>query len=907
MGMLGGRRGHAIAIAVLFLVPLAFFWDMVVRGHEPIAPDTQAVRPLGVWARQAQEGLGEMPLWCPGVFSGMPSYGSFVYTPSGPLDLVRDLRLLCGGNRGLEYFVSLMIGALAIYALLVLRRKHPLCALSGSVIYTMTPYMLGLIAAGHSTKLHALYLAPVVFLAVELLLRKRALVATGFLAVALALQLWSNHPQITYYTMLLSALYVLGVLLWDRPESWRGRGLAVGLLLGFVGVALAAGLAMEPYAAVMEYTPYSIRGAPSALSQTPNAGAGVGWDYATAWSFPPGELISFLFPAWFGLEGGTYWGMLPFTQSTHYFGASVLLLAVLGLLLSSGRRRWIWLALSCVILLIGFGRHLPVLYRPMYELLPMFNRFRVPSMIYALLPLLAAFLAAEAMSAILADGIWSSARSPKGKKAQDSRQPGKGGKGSGDEQGRRRSIARDAAKRDGTKESARDGTKASARIGTKESARARAKESAPGPKPDSPGPGWIRRRWGGVTLAFLLLLILWLVAGSWVTDRMRCGGAFMSARESSQIGPHITSVLQGGSVDQLQRAGVPDELVRLMTRRMSFLHSTVALSLLFLTLMAVVIEGRRRGLLKGEAAAALIFLIIVADLWVIDRKFYNPVPRQQSEVILQEDEVVRFLKSQEGPFRIAPLTKEGFGSNRYAAFGIESVGGYQPAKLRIYDDLIQSGALTTLPVLSMLNVRFILTDQNMEASGLLLASAARSLSGKTVYIHENPLVMPRAWFVRELRNWPDAKILLSQMRAPEFDPARTAYVYHEEMTELPDSLSSGEVLSFEVGTHHQQAQVRVTGPGPGLLVMSEIAYPPGWIATVNGEETPLLRVNHVLRAIKLPPGEHLIEVRAVSRARRAGVLASRFSALLVLLLIAAGCVGKRLKAHTLMGRNQPTD
>ena len=266
MNLLEGKRGHGIAAAILVLVPLFFFWQMIVEGQEPLAPDTQAVKPLGKWALETEADLGEMPLWCDGIFSGMPSHGSFIYTPSSPLDLLRDLRLLFRDNRGIRYFLSLLVGAFSLYLLLILRRKAPICALGGALIYTMTPYFLGLIAAGHSTKLHALMLLPAVWLALELLLSKRSLFAAGLLAATVALQLWTNHPQIAYYTLFLGALYAIGVLIFDRAESWRGRGLWIGLVLGVLALALALGLIMDPYASVLEYTPHSIRGGTGELA-----------------------------------------------------------------------------------------------------------------------------------------------------------------------------------------------------------------------------------------------------------------------------------------------------------------------------------------------------------------------------------------------------------------------------------------------------------------------------------------------------------------------------------------------------------------------------------------------------------------------------------------------------------------
>ncbi len=826
---LEGRRAHALAIAILALVPLVFFAEMIFEGKEPAAPDTQASRPLSVWGERTEEAIGEVPLWCPGIFSGMPSFGSFIYTPSSPFDLTRLLRQPFRASRGMRYYVTLLLGAGALYALLSIRRLAPPAALIGTLAFVMTPYAFGLVAAGHATKLQALYLAPLVFLAIEWLLARRSLLMTGLLAAAIAFQLWNNHPQISYYTLLLGGLYFLLVLAFDRPQGWTGRRLGVGVALAVLAIALGVGLVMDPYAAVMEYTPYSVRGATGGLEGEAETGAG--WDYATAWSFPPEESISFLFPSWFGLEGELYWGRLPFTQSTHYFGITILILAIAGVVLGTGRRRWILLAISLFVLIVGFGRHLPLLYWPMYELLPYFSRFRVPSMIYALLPLFAGMLAAVGAQALLR----APAARVTGARARPDPIPGpREAKGAG--KGKTARASREA------------------------------------------GPAAGGRVWRWLLLA-LPIALLWFVLRSPIQQAFAGAGAFVKAGEAGRL---------AGS-----------DLAALAAARAGLLWGTVALGLLFVGLMAALFEGRRRGLLSGPMAAAALVLLVTADLWIVDRKFYHPVERAAAESTLREDELVRFLKGAEPPFRIAPVTPREFSSNRFAAFGLESVGGYQPAKLRIYDDLISSRLLFHMPVLSMLNVQYLLSDQSLVEAGLPLVTTVTGADGRPAYVHRNPMMLPRAWFVSRVRSAPDSRALFAAMGDPSFDPEEVAWVYASEAGLLPDSLSRGEVLlmdtdgrllPFEHDVREIRLPVRVAGPQAGMLVLSEIHYRPGWKAEIDGKEVPILRVNHVLRGLLVPPGEHDVRLRAVSRARSAGIAASRVSAALVILMIAAGAV-----------------
>jgi hypothetical protein len=385
------RWASPLCVLGLLALLLLAFGSMVFRGHEPVAADTAASEPYARWVDESLRDEGRIPLWYPGIFLGMPSYASFIYTPASPLVWVHRAFAM---NRGTRYVLWLLIGASALFALSRRWGASRTGAFLGACAFTFTPYVLGLIGVGHSSKLLALALAPLVFLAMQVLLERGGVLAIGLAAWAIALQLWSNHPQIVFYTWLLLAPYG-AIWLWKELPGRRVR--RAGAALAAIG--LAGLMVTLPYLPVAHYTPESTRGAASVLPGAVASGT-QSWEYATAWSFHPLELVTFLFPAFFGLHGASYWGDLPFTQSTHAFGIVPLLFSVLGLIVARGWRRWFLLGAALVVMLIGFGRHLPALYRPLYELLPLFDRFRVPSMIYAMLPLLAALAMAGGLDAV---------------------------------------------------------------------------------------------------------------------------------------------------------------------------------------------------------------------------------------------------------------------------------------------------------------------------------------------------------------------------------------------------------------------------------------------------------------------------------------------------------------------------
>lgn len=387
------KPGLRIAVVILaILLPLVIFYSaMIFEAQEPFAGDTAVNLAYRAWKDENRAAGDGIPGWYPRIYLGMPSFGSFIHTSGGPLAWLQTTLDL---SRGTKYLLWFFLGGLGGYGLLRRWGASVPAALTGAMTYILTPYLLGSLNAGHSSKIAAMAFAPVVWWGVDLVLGRRSLAAVGLSAWAIALQLWTNHPQIVVYTWLVVGPYAL-VWLWREGGATRTRALGALVAAG----ALAGLMVMLPYLPVYDYAHASIRGAPSVLEGARAAGTG-SWDYATMWSFHPRELPSFVFPAAFGLEGQTYWGWMPFTQSTHAFGTVPLLFAALGAIVLTGWRRAFVLAAAGAILVIGFGRHLPVLFGPLYHLFPFFDKFRVPSMIYAMLPLLAAVPMALALDRV---------------------------------------------------------------------------------------------------------------------------------------------------------------------------------------------------------------------------------------------------------------------------------------------------------------------------------------------------------------------------------------------------------------------------------------------------------------------------------------------------------------------------
>ena len=780
----GNRLTRIVPILLLLIVPLLFYRAMVFEGLEPPAPDTQSHRPIAAWAKAATEELGETPQWFPYVFSGMPSYGSFLYIPRPTANLLGQVLQLFSSNRGIRYVLLLGLAGIAAYGFFRRQGHSRVASTTAGLLYSLTPYFTGLVGAGHSTKLEALALVPAVLWAVDHLLDRPGPLAGAFLAATAATLAWANHPQIAYYAVLLIGLYaILRVLLVrDRARPW-GKW----LLWGGVGLIIACALVAEPYLAIREYAPHSIRGSGSSLEA--GATSGVDWTYATAWSFYPRELVSFLFPSWYGLAGNTYWGPLPFTQSTHYFGIIALGLAILGLWKGTDRRRWIWAGLSLFVLVVGFGSNLPILYRPMYELLPMFDRFRVPSMIYALLPLCAGVPICAGIDWLVKSGS-----------ARGSKDP-------------------------------------------KKLARAR--------------PFWWYAAGGAVALWALVYLAARAAHGD------------------------LTSFMRPQEMTAAQQA-----LQALAATRRSMLFSSIHFGFLSLTVACVLLALATRPSFSPRARLGLIGLVLalaVIDVWRVSDRLYDPEPRPEASEIIPLRGAMEFVAQLPGPKRVLP-TDEYFASNAYALLGVESLGGYQPAKLRYYQDLIDGGVLFSNGVLQMLNAQYVLADRPIEAFESAEYEAKYSGDG---YVYRLPRTPGPAWAVRQLDQVTDPFVLLRRIGGHDFDPAALAYVYEEG---LPTEFAPADVNLLERTLHRIRLQVGATGDA--FVVLSEIYYEPGWVATVDGTEVPIHRVNHVLRGVQVPAGDHEVVFQFHSPAHATGQTASRAALGAWLILLAIPLVGR---------------
>ena len=325
----------------------------------------------------------------------------------------------------------------------------------------------------------------------------------------------------------------------------------------------------------------------------------------------------------------------------------------------------------------------------------------------------------------------------------------------------------------------------------------------------------------------------------------------------------------------------------------TFWNDAVTFSLL-LACSAGVILLYLKETIKPALALALLIGITVIDLYIIDSKLIQPKPATALAQSFPRDETITFLQEQardsEEPFRVFPLGNL-FGEKTYAYHGIQSIGGYSPAKLKIYQALLDSclyhGTSPAFPlnmnVVDMLNVRYLVVPGRLPEGMFPVAhvnGAQRTLT------YENPTAMPRATLVGNAITASTDREVYDLLNSSTFNPRTTAIVQGAVPADIVPPAPGDGVRVMKYGAHQVVLESRATSPA--LLVVSEIYYPAGWKATVDGTETEILRTNSVLRSVRVPAGTHTVEFTFAPPMYWAGLTMTNVAWLAALILVLVG-------------------
>jgi hypothetical protein len=410
-----------ILVLLIFIAISFIYFSPVLEGKKLDQHDIKTYKGMSKEIKDFRESTGEEALWTNSMFSGMPAYQISVKYKKNLIQYV-DKILTLGLPRPVNLLFLYLLG---FYILLITLKVDYRIAFIGSIAFAFSSYFFIIIQAGHMSKAHAIAYLPIVVAAVLYTYRGKMLLGGALTALAVALEVYTNHFQITYYLVLV--LLIIG--LFQLYKDFKNKNLTdffkrSGILI--LAAVLAAGTSLTRLKTTSDYGKESTRGKSELTSNIDNKTKGLDKDYATQWSYGIAESMTLLIPNFYGgsssssvlsledsktldflkkfknkklanslaqYKSSSYWGDQPIVSGPTYAGAIVIFLFILGLLFVKSELR-IWLLLATIMsLMLAWGKNFMPLTDFFLDFFPGYNKFRAVSMILIIaeftIPLLA--------------------------------------------------------------------------------------------------------------------------------------------------------------------------------------------------------------------------------------------------------------------------------------------------------------------------------------------------------------------------------------------------------------------------------------------------------------------------------------------------------------------------------------
>lgn len=773
---------HLVAIVTFVLLVMAYFAPQVFENKQLPQGDMISARGMGHDAREYHEQTGEWSHWSNSMFGGMP------YNVTSGVDsksIFRPISTLMKVSFHGETTAVLWLLLIGFYIFMLAVGGGPWLGIVGAIAFAFGSYNLIIIGAGHVTKGWVLATVPAVIGGCMLCYQKKYIV--GFIVTLLAtgLNVYWNHQQISYYTLLMLIPLAITYLVYAIREKKQKQFWTASAAL-VVAAIMAIAPAMDKLVPTWDYSKETMRGG-AVLKGTEDSEAGksgLNREYAFQWSYGKAETMTLLIPNFYGGSSNyalgedsetyktvkkyagssqakqivkslpTYWGDQPFTSGPVYAGAIICFLFVLGLLTVKGPERW-WLLVAVIIgILLSWGRNLPSLNNWLFDHLPLYNKFRTPSMSLVMTTTAMAMLGMLALRALLKKEV----------------------------ELKHIYIATGIT--------------------------------------------------GGLCLLFALFPGM--------------AGGF-TAKMDAQLPEWLSECL------------IEDRRAMLTSdawRSLCFILFAAAGAFAYLK-----IEKMRSGIV-----IALMGVLILADLWTVDKRFLNDdhfVPKKRNLVTMTEADK-QILADKDPNYRVLNLTTSTFNDAQTSYFH-KSVGGYSPAKLRRYQDIIDHyfAGNINMNVLNMLNTRYVITPQGVQY---------------------NPAAFGNAWFVQNIEwvNNPNEEIAA----IGNADLLQKAVIDTCWRTKVSEGLAMTQPASIRLTNYANPGNLFYESESgeDGLAVFSEVYYKT-WKAFIDGKEVPVVRANYILRAIEVPAGKHTIEFRCEDDLLLDTQIVSTIASCLVVLVI----------------------
>ena len=438
--------GTHILVVLGFVLASLFYFSPVLKGDKIYQSDIVQYTGMAKQHIDFREAYNSESYWTNSGFGGMPTYQLGAKYPNNyikKLDLA--LRFL---PRPADYLFLYLIG---FYVLLIVLKIEYRIAAFGALAFGFSTYLIIILGVGHNAKAHAIAYMPLVLSGIILTFQKRYALGFFVTAIASGLELVTNHPQMTYYLLILILILGTSYLVQyvrskELPAFFRAS--SVLLLAAFFALSMNATtlLATSSYAkeSTRSKSELSINSDGSVREQS----SGLDKAYITQFSYGILETFNLFIPRFMGggnredlgkdsetykayrALGATplqslqeskrapmYWGDQPIVEAPAYIGAVVIFLFVLALFLYQGRFKW-WLITGILVsLLLSYGKNISFLTDLFIDYVPLYNKFRAVSSIQVILELCIPLLATLGLAQVFNKDVSSKAKLDALKKA----------------------------------------------------------------------------------------------------------------------------------------------------------------------------------------------------------------------------------------------------------------------------------------------------------------------------------------------------------------------------------------------------------------------------------------------------------------------------------------------------------
>ena len=838
---------HAVAVLVFLALTLVYF-SPVLQGKDIMQDDAIGSMGWGRDAKEYHEESGEYSYWSNAMFSGMPC--NYTYPPHpanvfNPAADVLTLRVFGASRRHIGCIFATFIGC---YILLLALGCKSWLSIAGSIVYTLGSYNFIIIGAGHMNKsLVIATMAPLIG-GIVLCYRRKLLVGALVTLVFAGLNLLWSHQQMSYYTLIVAVIMAVVYLIYAYREKWMGyywKATGVLAVVAALSVAPAVGILLP----TADYAKDSMRGGSELAVADDSQPAGLEVDYAFMWSYGKMETLTLLVPNIYGAASAykveknsdyykAYYPYAEYAVTMNYVeaiqsanpGASED--EVIDYITrNQGRikREAAEMAVNAPTYWgsqAQFGTSGPVYVGAIVCLLFVLALFVVRGAEKWWL------FAATLFSLVLAWGsnmpvinnflfeylpLYNKFRAPSQALVITTLTMS--------------TLAILAVKR----------------FMEMISAGGQEKETA------------LRSLYYSFGVVGGLTLILALFGGSMFDFTAVTDGQFAETPELyNALIAERKSMLAGDA-----------------WRSFGLVAATAALCYALAFVKS----------LKANMFVVLLAVLFLVDMWPVCKRFVNDshFMEKKKTTEVQATEADKFIHSIEGDnhYRVLDYTRGSVFNQSFTSCHHNSIGGYSPAKLSRYQDLIEHQiAKGNKKVLDMLNTKYII--QGTTADEVVFNSEA----------------FGHCWLVDRVV-WVDNAS--EEMRALDNVSKEVAFVDKCWMDKVPDA------LQYNNGTPGSIALVEYRNPGniiyhssceaPKMALFSEVYYKT-WKAYIDGEEVTPVRANYVLRALPIPAGEHTIEFKCIDELMQTSHRWSLYMSILVgavLVLIIGALVYKKVK------------